>query len=111
MQGTGGLPMNHGQLTTEALRFRLDTLQTTLVDPARFDVERAADVAVSSGDPVIDRALRTIGSAWIEAGLPAENMTLPWKGPAVRDLFGRRPDLLDALDDIVRQVCRRASCT
>ncbi|MDH3707572.1 MAG: hypothetical protein OES57_16005 [Acidimicrobiia bacterium] len=94
--------MHHGQLTIEALRFRLDTLPP--VAPGRFDVEHAADVAVSSGDPVIDRALRTIGDAWIDAGLPADQLTGTWDRPAVRELFDRRPDLVDALDDIIRQV-------
>ncbi|MDH4169059.1 MAG: hypothetical protein OEW42_05660 [Acidimicrobiia bacterium] len=103
--------MNHGQLAAEALRFRLDTLQPSMVDPARFDLERAADVAACSADPVIDSAIRTIGCAWIAAGLPRDDLTRSWDQPAVRELFGRRPDLIDALDDIVRQVCRLAPCT
>jgi hypothetical protein len=91
--------MHHGQLTLEALRFRLDTLQPE--NPGRFDIEQAADVAVASGDPVIDRALRIIGEAWLDAGLPSDR---PGLDPSVRELFDRRPDLVDALDDIIRQV-------
>lgn len=93
------------------MRFRLETLRPSLVDAERFDLDRAAEVAVSSADPVIDTALRRIGSAWLAAGLDRNALTRPWAGRAVDDLFRQRPDLLDAVDDIVGQVLRLAPCT
>lgn len=103
--------MNHGQLAREALRYRMHTVRPALVDPTRFDLDRAAEVAVASGDPIIDRALRTIGSALLEAGLGRDDLTHPWHDPAVHELFLRRPELVDALDDIVDRVVRLAPCT
>ncbi|MGI9600611.1 MAG: hypothetical protein ACR2QE_01910 [Acidimicrobiales bacterium] len=102
--------MNHERMATEALRFRATTLRPTLVDTTSFDVERAAAVAVSSADPVIDTALRAIGDAWAAAGLSLDEMARPWDRPRVHELFVRRPDLLDALDDIVCQVRRHTPC-
>ena len=54
--------MNHASLAREALRFRLSSVHRAL-DPARFDLDGAAAFAVSCGDPVVDSAIRRVGTA------------------------------------------------
>ena len=103
--------MNHANMAREALRFRLETLADTLVDP-RYDVEAAASLAVTCADPTIDSAIRRIGTAWVRAGLDPERICEPWHAADARRLlsFGGS-DVIDALDDIVRAVSRRAVFT
>jgi hypothetical protein len=103
--------VNHANLAREALRFRLETLSTTLVDP-RYDIDAAASFAVSCADPAIDGAIRRIGTAWTRAGLDPERICEPWRSGDVRRLLAAGgPDVIDALDDIVGAVSRRAVFT
>jgi hypothetical protein len=95
--------VNHAKIAAEALRFRMSTLPRTLVDPDRLDVEGAAAVAVTCGDPVIDGAMRRLGAAWRRAGLDPERMGQPWRDVDARTLLSvGGPEVIDALDDIVR---------
>ena len=104
--------MNHARIAAEALRFRMATLQDTLVDPRRFDIDRAAACAVGCGDPDIDAAIRRLGTAWVRAGLEPERMCEPWRsGDADRLLHCGGTAVIDALDDIVRGVSRQAVFT
>lgn len=102
--------MNHAKIAAEALRFRMSTLQHTLVDADRFDVETAATIAVTCGDPTIDAAMRRLGTAWVRAGLEPERMSQPWTDAEARRLlsFGGT-EVIDALDDIVRGVAAQAA--
>jgi len=102
--------MNHAKIAAEALRFRMSTLQHTLVDADRFDVDAAATIAVTCGDPTIDGAMRRLGTAWVRAGLEPERMGQPWSEEDGRRLLARGgTDVIDALDDIVRGVARQAA--
>ncbi len=89
--------MNHAMIATEALRWRLAALE---VEP-RSDVAAMAAQVVSCGDPVVDSALRRLVSGWICEGLRPELLTSTWPDEAVRGLFVRRPELLDALDEMI----------
>ncbi len=95
--------MNHTLIATEALRYRLVTLADG-ADPSvhcpSFDVAEAGERAVRSAHPAIDRAIRLLGTAWVQAGLPPARLIEPWNGEAVDALFADRPDLVDAIDDI-----------
>jgi hypothetical protein len=102
--------VNHARIAAEALRFRMRTLPGTLVDPDRFDVDAAADYAVSCGDPVIDSAMRRLGTAWMRAGLAPERMSQPWRDADARRLLDVGGiAVIDALDDIARGVSAQAA--
>jgi hypothetical protein len=104
--------LNHARIAAAALQFRLTTLQDTLVDPTRFDVDGAASCAVACGDPEIDRAIRQLGHAWTSAGLDPARMCEPWSARDVdRLLAAGGIGVIDALDDIVRGVNCRAVFT
>ena len=104
--------LNHANIAAEALRFRLRTLPSTLVDLERFDLDAAADFAVACGDPGIDSAMRRLGTAWHRAGLDPQRMGQPW-----RDVDGERllavggTEVIDALDDIARGISAQAVFT
>jgi hypothetical protein len=105
-------PVNHARIAAAALRFRLTTLQHTLVDPTRFDVESAAASAVSCGDPEVDRAIRQLGDAWMRAGLDPARMCEPWRACDVDRLLDVGGiGVIDALDEIVRGASHRAVFT
>lgn len=96
--------MNHTALAREALRFRLASVCGP-ADPDRFDLEGAASFAVSCGDPVVDSAIRRIGTAWLRAGLEADAIAAPWSATAAKRLLDAGGfDVIDALDDIVRTI-------
>lgn len=104
--------MNHASFAASALRFRLSTLESTLVDSSRFDIDGAAAVAVSCGDPDIDSALRRLGNTWIRAGLDPSRLCEPWRdADAARLLHSGGSAVIDALDDIVDGVNRQAIYT
>ena len=95
--------MNHAKLATEALRFRLAMLPDSTYDAGGLD--RTAAFAVSCGDPLIDSAIRRLGEAWLRAGLPLERICEPWTGAEARRLLAAGgPQVIDALDDIMRGV-------
>jgi hypothetical protein len=96
--------MNHTSLAREALRFRLTSVHRAL-DPARFDLDGAAAFAVSCGDPVVDSAIRRVGTAWLRAGLDPESIVEPWSETNGNRLLEHGGfDVIDALDDIVRTI-------
>ena len=98
------LGVNHTSLAREALRFRLASVHRAL-DPSRFDLDGAAAFAVSCGDPVVDSAIRRVGTAWLRAGLDPESIIAPWteaNGNRLLEYGGF--DVIDALDDIVRTI-------
>lgn len=72
----------------------------------RFDPAGTAAIAVECGDPIIDSAIRRIGTAWIRGGLEPEKLVDAWSGPLVDRIFVEDPSLLDAIDDIIRTVHR-----
>jgi hypothetical protein len=104
--------VNHAKIAAEALRFRMRTLQHPLVDPDRFDIEAAATLAVTCGDPLIDSAMRRLGTAWQRAGLDPSDIVEPWhEADATRLLDACGSTVIDALDDILRGVCAQAVFT
>jgi len=72
----------------------------------RFNPAAVAQVAIECGDPVINSAIRRIGTAWTRGGLDPNAMSEPWVGPKVDHIFSSDPTLLDAIDDIIRTVHR-----
>lgn len=100
--------MNHRAIAAEALRYRL-----RMIDPAgadRFDVDAAAADALGCADPEIDRAIRSIGTTWLRAGLEPDAIAGPWPDDDVDRLVERRPELIDDLDTIVERVRLRELC-
>jgi hypothetical protein len=103
--------LNHAKIAAEALRFRLRTLPSTLVD-LDLDLDAAADFAVACGDPDIDAAMRRLGTAWRRAGLDPERMGQPWRdADAHRLLSIGGTEVIDALDDIMRGISSQAVFT
>ena len=92
--------MNHAHITAEAIRFRLSTIRRPVVRIRTVDIGRMADAALNSGTPEVAAALRRIAAAWRQAGMEIEEMAQPWTAEAM-DIFKSRPDLVDALDDIL----------
>jgi hypothetical protein len=104
--------LSHAKIAAEALRFRMRTLPETLADPARFDIDGAATFAVTCGDPMIDGALRRLGTAWRRAGLDLAKMDQPWRDNDARRLLSTGgTDVIDALDDILRGLSTHAVFT
>lgn len=98
--------MNHTRIAAEALRYRLNLVRGPLVGDRDCDIEQMADHSVTAADPTVDSAIRQIATAWTRAGLEATRLAEPWTAPEVDRLFASRPDLVDALDDIVRVATR-----
>ena len=98
--------MNHTSIAAEAIRYRLDLVRGPLVTSADWDIEAMAGATVAAADPSVDGAIRRIATAWVRAGLPAEALCRPWACPEAQALFSDNPDLVDALDDIVRVATR-----
>ena len=98
--------MNHTRIAAEALRYRLNLVRTPLVGDDEWDLEKMAGASVAAADPLVDSAIRRLATAWTRAGLEPGALCLPWQGPAVDRLFVDQPELVDALDDIVRVATR-----
>lgn len=98
--------MNHAMIAAEALRYRLKLVQAPLVQHDEWNVEELAVASVTAADPQVDGAIRRIAESWIKAGLEPTHLCVPWSGPMVDELFEGRPDLVDALDDILRGATR-----
>lgn len=98
--------MNHQRIAAEALRYRLNLVRSPLVGDDDWDLDLMASQSVTAADPRVDGAIRRIATAWVRSGLPPESLCEQWVGPAVDDLFAARPELVDALDDIVRVATR-----
>ena len=93
--------MNHTRIAAEAIRFRISTIRSLLVSSETVDVEAMAAAAVTAATPEVDQALRIVATAWQRAGFEPEDLVRPWKGEQV-DYFRSQPDLIDAIDVIVR---------
>lgn len=97
--------MNHARIAEHALHYRNEMVVDSYT-AGRFNPAAVALIAVECGDPVVDSAIRRIGTAWTRGGLPAEDLLQPWSGEAVDRIFRDDPTLLDAIDDIIRTVHR-----
>ena len=97
--------MNHARIAEQALQYR-NAMVSDSFTAGRFDPAAVAGIAVECGDPVIDSAIRRIGTAWVRGGLVPEALTETWSGPLVDQIFSADPTLLDAIDDIIRAVHR-----
>jgi hypothetical protein len=97
--------MNHARIAQQALHYR-NAMVVDSFTAGRFDPAAVATVAVECGDPIIDSAIRRIGTAWIRGGLQPEQLIETWSGPLVDQIFADDPTLLDAIDDIIRTVHR-----
>ena len=93
--------MNHAMIAAEALRYRMKLVQSPLVQDDKWNIEELAVASVTAADPQVDGAIRRIAESWIKAGLEPTHLCVPWSGPKVEELFESRPDLIDALDDIL----------
>lgn len=98
--------MNHTRIAAEALRYRLNLVRSPLVHDDQWDLEAMAGASVAAADPRVDSAIRRIATEWVRAGLEPGSLCAPWSGAEVDDLFTARPDLVDALDDILRVATR-----
>ena len=65
-----------------------------------------ANASVTAAEPSVDRAIRLLASQWVRFGLPVDDLTEPWTSYRVEQLFEEHPELIDALDDIVRVAVR-----
>ena len=93
-------------IAAEAIRYRLDLVRRPLVSITDWDIETMAGATVAAGEPAVDGAIRRIATAWARAGLPAERLCMPWQCPEAQALFHDNPELIDALDDILRVATR-----
>ncbi len=93
--------MNHTRIAAEAIRFRISTVRRPMVDSETINVEAMAAAAVTAASPEVDQALRVVATAWQRAGFDPETLVQPWKGEQA-DYIRSRPDLIDAIDVIVR---------
>jgi len=94
--------VNHARIAAEALRYRLELLEVPPRARAEYDLDAMAGATVAAADPTVDGALRRIATAWTRAGLDPERLCERWACPETRALFEAKPDLIDALDDILR---------
>lgn len=93
--------MNHTRIAAEAIRFRISTIRRPLVSSEALDVDSMAAAAITAAAPEVDRALRQVATAWIQAGFEPEGLARPWMGEPAEH-FRSRPELIDAIDVIVR---------
>jgi len=97
--------VNHIRIAQQALAYR-NAMVADSFTAGRFNPTAVATVAVECGDPIIDSAIRRIGTAWTRGGLAPEKLIEPWSGPEVDRIFAEDPSLLDAIDDVIRTVHR-----
>ena len=97
--------VNHALITEQALAYR-NRMVADSFTAGRFDPKDVAALAVECADPVIDTAIRRIATAWVDSGLPPEQLGTTWEGPAVDNIFHNDVTLLDAMDDIIKAVHR-----
>ena len=93
--------MNHARIAAEAIRFRISTIRRPLVSSETVDVDALAAAAITAACPEVDQALRVVATAWQRAGFEPEALVQPWTGEQA-EYFRSRPDLIDAIDLIVR---------
>jgi hypothetical protein len=106
-QGNFELPMNHAQIAKEALNMRLATLSSNIANGLLLDTREAGELLVACGDPEVDKAIRNLGDAWQEAGLPPESIEKPWTEKQIKDLISvGGNELLDILDELVNGITR-----
>jgi hypothetical protein len=98
--------VNHTRIAAEALRYRLNLVSRPLVDNSEWDLEQMASHSVTAADPRVDSAIRRIATAWTRSGLDPQALCEPWLGDGVDAMFCASPELVDALDDIVRVATR-----
>jgi len=97
--------MTPTRIAFHALQYRLATVSDSFTN-SRFNAEQVATTAVESADPHIDGLIRQITEIWTRAGLDPAEITEPWYGPRIDQVFRDDPALLDAIDDIIRAVHR-----
>ena len=93
--------MNHTRVAAEAIRFRISTIRRPLVSSETVDVDAMAAAAITAATPEVAQALRLVATAWQRAGFEPEDLMQPWTDEQA-DFFKSRPDLIDAIDVIVR---------
>jgi len=98
--------MNHTRIAAQAIRYRLDLVRNSMLDPDPDEIELMAGATVAAAEPSVDSAIRRIATAWLEAGIEPELLCQRWRRPAVDRLFHANPCLIDALDDIMRVATR-----
>lgn len=101
--------MNHSRIAAEALRYRLNLVRVPLVAHGDHELEAMANRCVTAADPAVDSAIRRIATAWTRAGLDAAALGRRWDDPRIDRLFHDRPELVDALDDLVRTASRASA--
>ena len=98
--------MNHTRIAAEAMRYRLYLVRGPLVADDDWDLDQMASQSVTAADPRVDGAIRRLATAWTRNGLAPEALCEPWCGTDVDHLFATHPELIDAIDDILRVATR-----
>ena len=93
--------MSPTRIAAEAIRFRISTIRRPLLNSETVDVDAVAAAAVASASPEVAQALRIVATAWQRAGFESEDLVKPWRGEQA-NYFKSRPELIDAIDTIVR---------
>ena len=96
--------MNHAMIAAQALRFRYRSIHGGSADCSGLDLESWANRAVACADPEIDSAIRQLVSTLVVAGVDADRLVDSWDCPEVAPHFRTRPELLDLVDTIARQL-------
>jgi hypothetical protein len=98
--------VNHAKIATQALRYRFNAVRGSLAHPSDWELENMANFSVSAAEPAVDAAIRQLATEWVRFGLDTEDLIEPWDHYRIDQLFQEHPDLIDALDDIVRVATR-----
>jgi len=98
--------VNHTQIAAAALRYRCRLVQGALIELTGAEIEAMAVATVVAADPAVDSAIRQIATAWLKSGLSLDGLCKPWACAATDELFGSNPELIDALDEILKVATR-----
>lgn len=102
--------MNHARVVAgQAMRFRIASLGgKDQIAASSLDLDEMAAQALAAAEPAVDAALHEIATTWIRAGLDPDALGQTWMGADAEMLFKKRPDLLDAVDEMIRIGTRTA---
>ncbi|RMH66761.1 MAG: hypothetical protein D6683_18345 [Actinomyces sp.] len=97
--------MNHLEITRQALIFRFRMLHGDDPPPA-VHIDSLAAAAIAARDHRVVTAIRRLADAWTDWGLAPDALVRPWPAPELVARLATRPDLVDALDDLVGAATR-----
>lgn len=97
--------MNHLEITRQALIFRFRMLHGDDPPPGAH-IDALAAAAIAARDHQVVTAIRRLADAWTDWGLPPDALVRPWPTSELVPRLTARPDLVDALDDLVGAASR-----